>query len=82
MIKAKIGKENENKTVAKIEVEGDLETILNELAALTVGILTDLGRKSGNAPTELFDIMSDGIQKNLIVQMLDDILGISKTNKN
>ena len=82
MIKAKIGKENENKMVAKIEVAGDLETILNELAAVTVGILTDLGRKSGHAPTELFDIMSDGIQKNLIVQMLDDILGISKTTKN
>lgn len=82
MIKVQVNKKDENKTVAKVEIQGDIDTILNELAAVTVGILTDVGRKSGTAPTELFDIMSDGIQKNLIVQMLDDILGISKTTKN
>ena len=81
MIEAKITKE-ENKRVAKIKVEGDLETILNDLSAITIGILTDLGEKSGNAPIKLFDAMSDQIQQNLILQMMKDILGISNKTKN
>lgn len=51
------------------EVGGDLDTLMNELRVLVASIVIDMGKRAKINPMELFDNLSEGIERNILLDM-------------
>lgn len=58
----------------KLSVEGDVETVLDELGTINASILVDMAKKTGLELEELDEALKDATKHNIIEILVTDVI--------